>query len=364
MKRVSWGSVCLLSVVCLWGASASATTLYTVTELYAPCNYPHPLYAGISNSGHVVGEWCADGYSRGYIWLSGTATDLGALSGGACSPMAVNAFGQVAGSSHIDFDTVNAFRWEGGVMTPLGTLPGASYESSGGLDINASGVVVGYSYNSSGYVRPCRWVGTTITDLSTLGGHEGIARGVNDLGQIVGNADVAGGVDHAFLYLPVAAYGLSAGMNDLGTFGGESSKALGINNQGQIIGGRVNLSGYWEPWIWQNGSITYLGGLGGTYTTPVNINNLGQVVGGSGAATDEWHAFLWEGGTIHDLNNYVLGASGWVLETACGINDSGCIVGYGTYNGQDRCFLLTPVPEPGVLALVALGVLGLLRARK
>jgi probable HAF family extracellular repeat protein len=288
-------------------------------------------------------------------------TPLGHLGGGACMPMAANAFGQVTGKSHVDFDTVHAFRWEGGVMTPLGTLPGASYDSSAGLDINAAGVVAGYSYDSAGRVRACTWVGTTIGDLGTLGGSEALARGINDLNQVVGNADLAGGDERAFLYLPVAAYGLSAGMNDLGAFGGESSKALGINNQGQIIGGLVDTSGYWQPWIWQLGSITYLGGLGGTYTTPEDLNNLGQVVGGSGTAAGDWHAFLWENGAMADLNDYIPSGSGWVLETACGINDGGWIVGYGTLNGETRAFLLTPVPEPGMLLMFLAGAVALLR---
>ncbi len=364
MRMGDWGSVCLFAVTMLFAGGAVAVTPYAITPLHAPCDYAHPLYAAIGNQGHVVGEWCVDSWSRGYIWEAGTTTDLGHLGGGGCFPMAVNGSGQVTGKSHVDFDTVHAFRWEGGVMTPLGTLPGASTDSSAGIDINAGGVVVGYSYDASGYVRPCTWVGTTITDLGTLGGDDGIARGVNDSGQVVGEADVASGDYHAFLWLPAAAYGLPAGMNDLGTFGGESSKALGVNNQGQIIGGLVDMSGYWQPWIWELGSITLLGGLGGTYTSPQDINNLGQVVGGSGTATDDWHAFLWEGGTMHDLNDYIPGGSGWVLETACGINDDGWIVGYGTYGSETRGFLLTPIPEPGTLGLLAAVGVGLLAGRK
>jgi probable HAF family extracellular repeat protein len=364
MGTMRGGTACLLAACCLLALNAFATTQYSITNLEAPCSYPHPLYAAIGDGGHVVGEWCVGGYSRGYIWYSGATTDLGDLGGGACFPMAVNASGQVTGKSHIDYDTVNAFRWDGGVLTPLGTLPGATTDSSAGLGINASGVVAGCSYDSAGRIRACKWVGTTITDIGTLGGAEALARGITALGEIVGKADVASGAEHAFLYLPVAAYGLSAGMNDLGAFGGESSKALGVNNAGQVFGGRVNMSGYWEPWVWQNGTTTYLGGLGGTYTTPVDINNLGQVVGGSGTASDDWHAFLWASGSIVDLNDCIAPGSGWVLETACGINDSGWIVGYGTYNGETRCFLLTPIPEPATLALAGMGLLALLLRRR
>jgi len=58
-----------------------------------------------------------------------------------------------------------------------------------------------------------------------------MARGINNLGQVVGYADTADGLQHAFLY--------SAGqMTDLGVIGDRwcSSIAYGINDNGQIVG--------------------------------------------------------------------------------------------------------------------------------
>jgi probable HAF family extracellular repeat protein len=47
------------------------------------------------------------------------------------------------------------------------------------------------------------------------------------------------------------------------------------------------------------------------------------------------------------------------LLSAEGINDRGQIVGYGSFDGQTRAFLLTPtaVPEPSGLALLGVGAL-------
>ena len=63
--------------------------------------------------------------------------------------------------------------------------------------------------------------------------------------------------------------------------------------------------------------------------------------------------------------------SGWILEQGLAINDAGQITGSGTIGGQTHAFLLTPVtvaevPEPGTLALMGAGVigLGLFRRRK
>ena len=89
------------------------------------------------------------------------------------------------------------------------------------------------------------------------------------------------------------------------------------------------------------------------------INASGQVVGWK-----DGHAFLWEDGAAYDLNGLIASDSGWTLTSAEGINDVGQIVGWGSHDGQTHAFLLTPIPEPGTLALVALGVVGLLMRRR
>jgi probable HAF family extracellular repeat protein len=62
---------------------------------------------------------------------------------------------------------------------------------------------------------------------------------------------------------------------------------------------------------------------------------------------------------LTDLNSLVPG-SGWTLESATAINDSGQIVGMGTNPaGQGDAFLLTPVPEPCTLALLDIGAISL-----
>lgn len=53
--------------------------------------------------------------------------------------------------------------------------------------------------------------------------------------------------------------------------------------------------------------------------------------------------YLYSNGECHDLNNLIPAGSGWELQYASGINDVGQIVGYGTYSGLTRAFLLTPV---------------------
>lgn len=61
-----------------------------------------------------------------------------------------------------------------------------------------------------------------------------------------------------------------------------------------------------------------------------------------------------------DLNTLLPNGSGWLLQEAIGINDSGQITGYGLYNGTEEAFLLNTAsgqttPEPGSIALSCIG---------
>jgi probable HAF family extracellular repeat protein len=102
------------------------------------------------------------------------------------------------------------------------------------------------------------------------------------------------------------------------------------------------------------------------------INASGQVTGTIITAGNfAYRAFLWDGMSMLDLNDLIAPGSGWILEQGLAINDAGQITGFGTVGDESHPFLLTPVtvaevPEPGTLALMSIGAigLGLLRRRK
>ena len=89
-----------------------------------------------------------------------------------------------------------------------------------------------------------------------------------------------------------------------------------------------------------------------------------QLVGYSQIETGAGRAFIFSGnGPMQDLNDLIAPGSGWTLEQANGINNSGQIVGFGIDpTGQTDAFLLTPTgtPGPSTLALLAAGAIGLI----
>jgi len=77
--------------------------------------------------------------------------------------------------------------------------------------------VVGYANTSSGGYHAFLYSNGFMQDLGTFGGANSLADGINDSGQIVGNADTSSSAaTHAFLYSGGA-------MHDLGTLGGTKS---------------------------------------------------------------------------------------------------------------------------------------------
>jgi probable HAF family extracellular repeat protein len=195
----------------------------------------------------------------------------------------------------------------------------------------------------------------TVTDLGTLGGTESKAYGVNDSGQVVGYADTTGNAArHAFFYS-------GSTMTDLGTLGGSFSQALGINYSGQIVGvagiaGNVSDHAF----RYSGSTMTNMGTLGGTDSSASCINTSGQIVGWSETTNNAaQHAFLYNGSTMKDLNTLIDSSSGWTLQYAQDINNTGQIAGAGLINGHSHAFLLTPVPEPSTCMLLGSTLLGL-----
>jgi len=171
----------------------------------------------------------------------------------------------------------------------------------------------------------------TLTDLGTLGGSDAHPYGINNRGQVIGNANTTNdAAAHAFLHTP------GAPMLDLGTLGGNNSYAYGVNTNGQVVGSSdltTNDSSQ-GAFLYGGGLLSNLSHLGGTNVYAYAINDRGQIAGSVFApGANALHAYIY-GGTLTNIT----GLPNDRTSEAYGINNRAEVVGYfyinnTTYHG-------------------------------
>jgi len=348
-------------VLALAAAAAATAQTYTITDVGMLKGDNESSGFWINNLGEVVG--CSDtktveGYpctglvpgQHAFSWTrSGGIKDLGTLSGGTVSgAIGLNDSGIVVGYSNVKGQPATNFvaiQWSStGVMTNLGTLAGGS--SSAAFQINSAGEAAGDSFLSNGLVDATSWTSKKIKNLGALPKAiftAGLA--INDNGEIVGESVFGYGppfTSHAFRWN-------GSSMKDLGTlWGGNSSMANAINSSGVIVGqsNGTSTKGNWHAVLWNTSNkIQDLGVFpGGTYSFAFGVNDSNVVVGYGNRSNNAPRAMVWTSTSgMQDLNSLIPAGSGWVLINANAINNVGQITGYGTKNGSNHAFLLTPV---------------------
>lgn len=215
------------------GGSASYLTLFGgANDVYRSVAY------GINDGGTIVGSASGTGIRAFAQPGTGPTVDLGSLGGqsGGAFAQAINNGGVVVGSSSVQVSgrtTFHAFAHAGGVMTDLGTIGGYDGDSYA-RDINDAGQIVGESAVETGSFA-FLYSGGVMKSLGTLGGGYSSAGAINEAGVVVGGAEGADGVLHAFVYTE------AGGMVDLNSLldpasGWELHAALDINDAGTIVG--------------------------------------------------------------------------------------------------------------------------------
>jgi probable HAF family extracellular repeat protein len=249
----------------------------------------------------------------------------------------------------------HAFKWEDGVVTDLGALPGPD-NCSVATSVNDDGEIAGYSENGltdplTGIreIRAVRWKDGRIKDLGTFGGNQSLVANINNRGQVFGDATNTVPDPYSLYYNLLgfntgtqtrAFFWQDGQKHDLGTLGGPDAAAFSGNDHGQVVGGSYTNSipnpttgiPTLDPFLWERGRMIDLGTLGGTYGAAFFLNNRGQVVGTSNLAGDQTsHPFLWQRGELTDLFTTTTGGN---PITANQLNDDGEIVGGGAFPGQ------------------------------
>ena len=218
-------------------------------------------------------------------------------------------------------------------MTSLGMLPGD--QGSKATAINASGQVVGASIGS--YQRHAFiYSSGTLTSFGSASENiSTIPTAINASAQVAGDIYDLNSGGYGFLY----SKGQLTNLNGLP--GSTFSYVTAINANGQVVGN--SMSSFYQPYLFSNGQMIALGKIPfGYYSLAYGINDTGQVVGLYGSADTHLDAVLFSKGEMIDLNSRIPVASGWTLQNATGINNSGQICGTGLINGVEHAFLLTP----------------------
>jgi len=323
----------------------AASPFYSVTQIGSP-NFLSTLKSvtpvAINAAGEVTGTAGLPQSSNIFTFSNGTFTllnvpgthDTGSIATG------LNDVGQIVGVEVGAQPTGFGFIDTQGSLT---LIPG-SFRTTG---INTTPVVSGSLLIAHGNSHAALYTSSGTADLGTFGGFNSIANAINNNGQVVGAASLAGDtVTHAFLYN-------GAGLIDLGTLGGQNSAATAVSSSGDVAGvSGTTVNSVSHAFLYSAGAMQDLGALTGypsSYATGVNRDR--QVVGHSDAQVDQTttvsRAFVYRDGAMQDLNGLIPSGSGWVLSNATAINDAGQIVGTGTLNGQfGEGFLLTPVTAP------------------
>jgi probable HAF family extracellular repeat protein len=335
-------------------AQRPAVPLYSLTDL-GTLGGATSEAAGLNLLGDVVG-WSAtaEGQIHAFLYRNGQMFDLGALPGGSDSfATAISDEGVVVGYGGINRygpmfrEFTQAFVWQAGEMRELGALYcpctfNQRYGTSRALAISRGGGVVGDSrVFRGGLTHAFLWQANSMRDLGRdlEDTADSGAFGINDRDEVVGT--IRG---RAFLFRAGAR-------EDLGVLPGHvTSMARSLNDIGQVVGDAFTAAGTASAFYWDRGQLQALATLPGDEASAASAINIGgQVVGRSGSADFSGsRAVLWQDGMVLDLNSLTTGA-GWLLINATAINDIGQIAGVGIRNGQLRAFLLSPLGQRSLL---------------
>jgi beta propeller repeat protein/probable HAF family extracellular repeat protein len=219
--------------------------------------------------------------------------------------------------------------------TDLGTWESDPHSMA--FDVNLFGQIAGGSSDNPAYMRHALlWNSEPPPEyLGALAGFEfSEARGLNDLGQVVGVCRNSDDLRRGFLWF-VDDSGNQVMQNlGIGDWEGAEgwSSANAINRLGQVVGegGESSSEEHAVVWNLQNGvpAMQLLSDLGGNKSAASDINDNARVVGWCKTAGGEDHAVLWTdvNSLPTDLHQFL--PEGTTDSYATAINDAGQVVGY------------------------------------
>lgn len=277
-----------------------------------------------------------------------TLTDIGSWEG----PMSINASGQVTGTTVVG--TLQGFRWNPnspnsalGTLSVLALPKGAT--NSHGNAINSKGEVAGRTFKavanrlSNEYATYWNANGSPAIIKPASGGFSN-AFGINDPGQLVGQAIFSNNTYQAFLWTAGKLVNIGS------TVSSGPSTASSINTYGTVLGSYTLSDGSSQPFLWTPnvsngpiGTVSVLNQIIVDTSTSHVLNDAGQIVGRD-SASGQAAIFDPANGSVQDLDptGVFYGSFGWASNNVGQVVGSGDI-GYSVYGFNVQAFLWDPI---------------------
>jgi len=169
-----------------------------------------------------------------------------------------------------DFASAHAFRRCGGVIQTVD--PPTSVGDRRAFGINDAGTLVGSAQRATGQ-DGFELAGGTYTWVEYPGADSTVIRGINNLGDVVGEYDTGDGIRHAFSRI-------GGSFANVDVPGAASSRARGINDLGDIVGHYDDVGGGRHGFLRSAAGVyTTIDFPGAVQTLLGGINDAGDVVG-------------------------------------------------------------------------------------
>lgn len=344
---IAFVAACIVSAVAQHSAQEPR---YHVTDLGSLQRLASDLAPGLNAGGGTVVWRQNESGSFSTVLGSGSVQKVLETPAGYTNSFAysVNDSGNAAGWANTTLNPVDTISVMHAIMLAergsqdLGTLGG---RWSRGYAINNGNVVVGVSELATRESRAFQYASGKMSELRPLpGGETSIAFGLNESGVVVGGSSVPHPasipmVIHAVLWRD----GVPADLGALRADG--SSLAYAVNNRGDVVG-KADAVQEETAFLYSDGKMQDLHIDRGH---AFGINDGRQIVGSKQTGEDRHpHSvgFLWDNGALYDLNECIPHESGFSIQGAFRINNSGQIAAIGAYKGELHALLLTPAAKP------------------